>query len=375
MKTQLAIKRLTASDLTLFEWHFRNKNAGNQKAINLNADVFVDQLFPELPTVTANTSGRMPLDLYLYGPGCGTKEQNLQRKIIKGGAYKNWRLNGEYIPDPDEQPERYHVLEPGDLAVFEFAGQVQPEAARVVFLAARVADDVALRTVLGAQVQRMAAITRSDLKARVAAVGPRPDHPIFALLATEELREAAQSGETPLYEVAGRGPGRSVSRDEMRQARQNAENIGEEGEELVNCWLAEEQASGRLQNFSWTARANAAAPYDFHLTRAGSGVEHVDAKTTTGEFARAFHLSAAELRHAATSVIPYRIYRVYRLITDEARLRISEPINALGQQVVAGLATLPAGVQADGVIIEPSTLVFGEEIVIRATMEAEEPSL
>ena len=46
MINKLALKRLTASDLTLFEWHFNYRNAGNQKAINLNADVFKDQLYP-----------------------------------------------------------------------------------------------------------------------------------------------------------------------------------------------------------------------------------------------------------------------------------------------------------------------------------------
>ena len=40
MLKKLAVKRLTASDLTFFVWHFRNQPAGNQKAINLNADVF-----------------------------------------------------------------------------------------------------------------------------------------------------------------------------------------------------------------------------------------------------------------------------------------------------------------------------------------------
>ena len=41
MLKKLALKRLTASDLTFFEWHYRSRNAGNQKAINLNTDVFI----------------------------------------------------------------------------------------------------------------------------------------------------------------------------------------------------------------------------------------------------------------------------------------------------------------------------------------------
>ena len=69
MQRRIALKRLKASDLTLFEWQFRHRNAGNQKSINLNADVFVKQLFPSLPEVAAETNGRIPLDLSIYGPG------------------------------------------------------------------------------------------------------------------------------------------------------------------------------------------------------------------------------------------------------------------------------------------------------------------
>ena len=68
-KTKLALKRLTASDLTLFEWQFRNRPAGNQKAINLNRNVFIDILYPALPEVAEDHDGRLPLDVTIYGPG------------------------------------------------------------------------------------------------------------------------------------------------------------------------------------------------------------------------------------------------------------------------------------------------------------------
>lgn len=44
MSTKIAVKKLTASDLTFFEWHFKNRNAGNQKAINLNRNVMEFQI-------------------------------------------------------------------------------------------------------------------------------------------------------------------------------------------------------------------------------------------------------------------------------------------------------------------------------------------
>ena len=46
MADRIAIKRLTASDCTLFEAVFRSIDAGNQKSINLNADVLIDRLYP-----------------------------------------------------------------------------------------------------------------------------------------------------------------------------------------------------------------------------------------------------------------------------------------------------------------------------------------
>ena len=104
MNNKILIKRLTASDLTLFKWHFENINAGNQKAINLNRDIFIDILYPSLPIVAEEEGWRFPLDLYLFGPGLH-KEYNLQRKIIKGGTYKNWRLDGEFISVVEELSE------------------------------------------------------------------------------------------------------------------------------------------------------------------------------------------------------------------------------------------------------------------------------
>jgi hypothetical protein len=135
-----AVKRLTASDLTFFFWHFKYKNAGNQKAINLNADVFVNQLYPQLPDMALSRGGKFPLDLFLYGPGL-KGEYNLQRKIIKWGSYKNWRLDGEYVTNPLEDDTRFNVLTPGDLAVVMFAGDMIPTSAKIVCLSDNVPED------------------------------------------------------------------------------------------------------------------------------------------------------------------------------------------------------------------------------------------
>src|SRR5690349_10097613 len=126
MPRKLALKRLTASDLTLFKWHFQNHPAGKQKAFNLDANVLVGRLFPQLGEPALVPHPRYPLGLYLYGPGLAPAN-NLQRKILK--QQKNWRLNGELIDNPVENPELYNVLAPGDFALFEFSDGAVPTTA------------------------------------------------------------------------------------------------------------------------------------------------------------------------------------------------------------------------------------------------------
>src|SRR5687767_8045117 len=105
---RLALKRLTISDLTFFDWHFKNNPELRQKAINLNADIFVQRLYPSLPETEPAKTGRIPIDLFVYGPGL-MPELNVQRKIVKTPSYKNWRLNGETVTDQDV-PDRFNSL-------------------------------------------------------------------------------------------------------------------------------------------------------------------------------------------------------------------------------------------------------------------------
>ena len=149
MFDKAALKRLTRSDLTFFEWHFRNRNAGNQKSINLNADVFIDALYPSLPTITRGIGDKVPIDLYLYGPG-KKLAYNVQRKIIKGSSYKNWRLDGEFVYNPEDDPKRFDSLSPGDLALMLFEGDPHPVALSLFLLSAGNPDDEPLcRELLG----------------------------------------------------------------------------------------------------------------------------------------------------------------------------------------------------------------------------------
>src|SRR5258708_30409050 len=98
MIKKLAIKKLTKSDLTLFKWQVENNKAGHQKAINLSAIVFIKELFPALAEEAKlnGRAGKFSVDLDIFGPG-NAPCLNLQRKIVKFGEYKNWRLNGEFV--------------------------------------------------------------------------------------------------------------------------------------------------------------------------------------------------------------------------------------------------------------------------------------
>ena len=137
MPRKLAIKRLTVSDLTFFAWQHKNNPSSKQKAINLNVNVFVEELYPGLRDSTQN---RLPIDVFIYGPGLAG-EYNLQRKIVKTVGAKNWRLNGEIVANPEDNPSRFDTLANNDFAIFDFSEGVIPSSVKLVFIAAAISED------------------------------------------------------------------------------------------------------------------------------------------------------------------------------------------------------------------------------------------
>jgi hypothetical protein len=355
MKKKLAVKRLTASDLTFFEWHFRNQNAGNQKAINLNADVFVDQLYPSLPELAARKDGKIPLDLFLHGPGAAG-ELNLQRKIVKFGSYKNWRLNGEFIY---EEPERFKVLHAGDFAVMEFTGEGIPHSARIVLLAANVPSDKPLCDALAVRVRSMTSLTETSLREIVSLASVPDSHPITELLLEETLEDAAQNGEQGIRRILSRRSGRRVSKEDLLRARERADEVGTGGEELVNSHLLGLQSSSGIKSFVWESQVNSVSPFDFKIERTDGTTILIDVKTTIGDFERVFHVSISELRQMADATNIYCIYRVYRMENGTAQLRISEPVQAVASNILTAFAGAPTGVTIDSISISPALLNFG----------------
>lgn len=364
MQRRIALKRLTASDLTLFEWQFKNRTAGNQKSINLNADVFIVQLFPSMPEAAADAGGRFPLDLSVYGPGHAGLH-NLQRKILKGGAYKNWRLDGEYISNPENEPDRYNVLTPGDFAIFEFQGRIVPTAAKMILIAQDLPADQLLHALLNNLLgnRKMMAVNVNDLH-RIADQFHDDEHPFRELTIDAALEDAALGGVRGIRTLRRRPATRALSREELQRARRIAEEVGRAGEELVCQHLINLKARGTIRDFTWTADQNAVSPYDFLIFLNDGSEIAVDVKSTSGEFERAVHISCAELTEM-TGARRYDIYRAYGVSENSGALRISENIGAFAQAILQGINT-PRGVTIDSVSVDIASLPFGGEIMLEA---------
>jgi hypothetical protein len=359
MLRRFALKRLTASDLTFFEWHFRNHNAGNQKAINLNADVFVDQLYRGLPNLVLAKSGRIPIDLYLYGPGL-EQEFNLQRKIVKFGSYKNWRLDGEFIYDPAASPNRFHVLQPDDLVLFEFVGEVEPHTLKAFFISRQTKEDSALFGVMNAKLSSkgMVALKYPEIEELIRRAAPDERHPILELLLESDLEDAAKAGPQGLSRLYKRRSGRRLSKSDLADAIRRVEELGQVGEEFVNAHFEKLKAEKQIANFQWESQENAVAPYDFWYEQ-GARKSYLDVKATSGGFERNIHISLPELFAMRDSHEPYYIYRVYELGDGSAKLRISKEMRTFADSILKVLAGLPNGVDSDGISVSPSMLDFG----------------
>lgn len=362
MQRRIALKQLTASDLTLFEWQFRTRNAGNQKSINLNTDVFVDKLFPSLPEAAAETAGRVPLDLSIYGPGYAGLH-NLQRKILKGNAYKNWRLDGEFISNPPEEPDRYNVLQPGDFALFEFRGRIVPSAATLILVAHDVESDQPLHDLLSNYIsgRRMVAVAANDLRA-IGAQFNDDAHPFRELLMDAALEDVALGGFEGIRALRRRPAARALSREDLQRARRVAEEVGRCGEELVCQYLFDLKANGMIGDVVWTADQNAVAPYDFLITLLDGTEVAIDVKSTSGEFERSIHISFAELTEM-TNMHRYDIYRVFGVSENTGTMRIAENIGAFATTILSGIG-VPLGVSIDGVSVDVGVLQFGAAITL-----------
>ena len=347
------------SDITFFESQFRRLQAearlsgmkgSKQKGINLNADVFEQEFFP-----SARSNGsrrRFNLPLAIYGPGLSSQPQMLTRKIITaGGGGKNWRLNGELIPNPDFDPHRYDQLRPGDLAVFGAEGDSEPTSISMVLVSQANGEDAGLFAALSGALgnQRMASVGEDELSALIATTPET--HPIRELI-DRDLDEALDSASTGsadgLAQLRKRKSPRRLTAEAFREARLKAEATGFGGEQLLNDWLDQELAAGRILSFKWFFEENAINPWDFEIEDSSGAVRRIEVKTTRSAFKRPFQISQAELEFAADAASPPTdLYRLYEYDDGRARLAVARDIRATAQGILSVVQELAPQVKPD----------------------------
>jgi hypothetical protein len=366
MTQRLAIKKLTASDLTIFKWHVDHHFSGSkQKAINLNANVLVSQMYPNLPNLIDEKQGSISIDLHVYGPGIAG-DLNLQRKVQKKGSYKNYRLNGEVIFDPEDNPNRFHNLQPDDIVILDFIGDLKPESVRAVFIARTLETDKALYGALNGflGVNIMSLISSAELETLNASANLPLDHPANLLILEAPLEDAALGGIEGINTLRN-GPYKGkVSRQTFEEAKKNAQQTGRLGEQLSFDYLEHLKNDGLILDVSWDADENAIAPYDLKVSESDGSITYIDAKSTKGSFGNTIHLSYNELLKIQDGE-RYQIYRLFDIGEKGGLLRIAGTgLTQFAASVISVFQSLPPGIQPDGISFSPTKLNFGEEIPV-----------
>ena len=313
--------------------------------------------------VAERSDGKIPLTLYTYGPGLA-EVYPLQRKIIKSETYKNWRLNGEFIFTPEETPERFNVLKANDVAVMGFEGSVYPVALHIAYLADTLDTDKALRdaadTIIGHRRGSMKEITLEELSMLVQRINPAENHPIRRFLVDPDAIEAVQGDAQARLRVFHRA-GRTMSQEELKAARQKADEIGKAGEELIAAYFEDCLDNQAINDYEWVSRQNAVAPYDFKLLDTSGVTSLLDVKSTSKDFTAPLHISVAEIIVMANAPERYDLYRVYSLNEKGGKLRIARDMRGFAKSLIDVLGALPAGVQVDGISVDPARIKFEKE--------------
>ena len=366
---KFAAKLLSHSDLTLFAPYFRINSTSKQKGINLNGDVLAGQLYNALPDFVGSAD-EIKVVLDLYGPQ-GAGQLRLQRKILKPEGGKNWRLNGKLVEENSPSMGRFDNLAPGDVAIMAFDGDPLPTALILVLLSqsggdAPIRDAIVSRSDLVSRKKSMVAISVDDLKyySQLA-----PNGSILKILLHDEDRDSDLTGagegdigaEQRLRQRVQLGRTRPVSAPELQAAKVRAQDIGRAGEVLINHFLEREVAAGKILNFIWSSEANAVSAWDFEIEDL-NGHYWVDVKTTVFNSQCPFHLSAAELKSAASGERPYHIFRVFG-VEDAAGAKLMRSLDIVefARGVIENLSCLPRGVTANSLEISPHLLKWKQE--------------
>ncbi len=394
MPDHIAIKLLTErSDLGWFKSIFDGRNLkGNQKGITLGAKVFRnfypsiseresayglarerailarqmhDQDVLEEFKRGARAAGNLSVFATIYGPN--GKEPFTRERII-ARQDKNWRLNGRFILAPQDDQQRFNVLQDGDIAVIAFDGIDEPTAVSVLLLSADSELDRPLHEELR-ETQglskgsgSMMAMPAASLVAIADRLNLAGDHPLRVLAAdtatNQDIEEAARGSTTAAERVKHRREGRGLTPEELAAGKAAAERNGALGEALVNKWLVDQAVEGVPQH-RWVSSRVANAPYDFALLGEDGDLKAVlDVKTTSSRFSAEFFVSHAELEYAAQSDVPYEIWRVYEVGAGGAWLLPSYDFRPLANQLLQAAAEFPHGTRPSVVAIAPQLHVL-----------------
>ncbi len=367
MTRKLALKRLKASDLSFFQAYLNQFPQTKQNGFNLDQRVFEKILFPALAAeIDATPDRRALVVLTLFGPG-GAAPCQLAREVLK--AQKNWRLNGEAIHNPRDDPTRFDSVAPEDIAIMEFSGSGMPTAIKVVLLSATHPADASTHAAFAEAFpgQSMSVITEVEIE-RVIGLAKTPvNHPIHDWLDQDLLEDIGHGDPLATERLLRKRQGRGLTAAELSKAKANAERVGRDGEAFLAHYF-ETSFGAELASFDWVADVNAVSPFDFKLTLKSSSIRHVDAKSTGGAFGNPLYLSMNEMRHALTSGIPYDLYRLYKVNDSGASLRIATNIAGKLEPIASCLTDLPTGVKVDSLSFNPDYFDFGaEEIAIQYT--------
>lgn len=314
---KLAVKLLKRSDLTFFEPLYRLVNAGNQKSLNLNLSVLIDQFYPAL--ADTRRKALLPVTLNMWRPDAAGRLR-LPRSITKEA--KNWRLNGEFVNNPDVEPSRFNTLAPDDIALLRFDGAAGPHAVSRVLISTEAAADSLLHSrFVPLAGKSMRAIDAESLLAALKDIDAA--HPAHLLVTTDtelaDFKDAAAGGPAATARTMSRP---NISRDDVAAAREMASETGAEGETLATHRLAQQQATS-LARWRWASEENALSPFDFTAEDLRGRNIHIEVKTTTAKIPRPFHISLSEVT-AAANLNRYDLYRVSALSDGCGILRRSE---------------------------------------------------
>lgn len=367
---KMALKRLTHSDLTFFKCYYSSQGdrPSKQKALNLNSNILVDILYPELKNATGD---KLKVTLHVYGPGM-EDVHTLQRKILKSKGSKNWRLNGELIYSPEDNLNRYDCLCPEDIALIGFSGEPIPKTVYIDFISQGNEDDRGLYKELDDILKSpMQTVTSRQLHDIIVSAGLPEYHPVKRFALDAELIAAVEGDAEAVLRVY-RHTGRQMSSEELNLSKRRADDIGMQGEDLVFRYLDDLRTQGLIQDFEWISNENAIAPYDFQITKTDGTKRKLDVKSTTSDFLTKFHISRAELITMAGSTESYDLYRVYALDDESGKLRIACDMKTFATEVLHSLRDLPAGVEIDSVSCRPEQLPFSDPIDLHAENEEQD---